>query len=97
MDVEGYEIKALPNMMKGKKILKNVRQIGIEIHTNRLKMMPETSIHKHMIYTLREMYQTFGFRLIHYRVNGFLGNGVPHAINYPLRYFKVFEAAFYKP
>ena len=81
--------------MEGEKILKNVKQIGLEIHTTSQSVKDlKESVYKHMIYNARKMYQEFGFSLINYTPNGCFGKKVKNG--YRSKYFALFEVVFYK-
>ena len=95
VDIEGSELTAIENWIESD-ALKNVQQMGIELHTG-IHTLPE---HR-QIYTLSKilmaikiMCQKYGFKLIHYEPNGCVGKKED---NKEREYFTYFEIVLYKP
>ena len=67
------EIKALPQLIKSK-VLKQVRQIGVEIHTGQeFKQSKIKSILKSLLSSYQKLHGKLGFRLAAYNPNLCIG------------------------
>ena len=75
LDVEGAEFLALPEMVKSG-VFKQIRQMGIEMHTGSRNLHNPKVIQKHLnssLMVFKELQETYGFRLIAYNANGCMG------------------------
>jgi len=95
LDVEGAEFFALPEMVKSG-VFKQIRQMGIEMHTGSRNLHNPKVIQKHLnssLMAFKELQETYGFRLIAYNANGCMGK------KYCLTrsYHNYHDLVFYKP
>merc|ERR1711983_248784 len=75
MDVEGAEFYALPEIVNSG-VFKQVRQIGIEMHTGSRNLPKKNMVKKHLNSSLnvfKTLQETYGFRLIAFNANGCMG------------------------
>jgi hypothetical protein len=75
-------------------VLKNVRQIGIELHTGPVHI-PNEKLHKaiyKLIQSLQQLYE-MGFRMVSYSPNGCMAKS--HDVE--RRYYSYFDIVLYKP
>ena len=93
VDVEASEIKAIPEWLESN-VLKNVKQIGIEMHTGKVHLTGEErpQIFKELLKSFLEFYQ-LGFSLISYSPNLCVSQSQDQ---YGARYYTYADIVFYK-
>jgi hypothetical protein len=94
MDVEGAELLALPEIVESG-VLKNVKQIGIEMHTGtpNLHKSKAKKIYNGLLKSFKTMQEDYGYRLIAYNANGCMGKKFcPER-----KYHSYHDLVFYKP
>ena len=94
VDVESSELSAIPEWLKTG-VLKNVRQLGIELHTGKVHLTREKrpDVLKQLLKSFLEMYK-LGFRLISYAPNLIVGKSQDPVDR---RYYTFADVVFYKP
>ena len=95
VDIEGAEFFALPEMVSSG-VFKNIRQMGIEMHTGSRNLPKQKQIIKQLnssLMVFKELQETYGFRMIAYNANGCMGK------KYCLTrsYHNYHDLVFYKP
>ena len=94
VDVESSEIKAIPEWLDSK-VLKNVNQIGIEMHTGKVHLTGEErpQVFRGLLKSFLEFYH-LGFRLISYSPNLCVSQTQDQ---YGARYYTYADIVFYRP
>ena len=92
VDVEGSELKAMRGWIESG-VLKNIRQIGIELHTGPVHLPGEkqTAMLTELVGVIRDLHKQ-GFRLISYNPNGCVGK----AQDPGKKYYTYFDVVFYR-
>lgn len=94
VDIEGSELKAIPTWLESD-VLKNVQQIGIELHTGKTAMRGNKQIGKtiyDVLMAIKLMQDKYGFKLIYYGTNGCVGK----ADDVEKKYYSYFDIVLYK-
>ena len=95
VDVESSELKAIPEWIKSG-ILKNIQQIGIELHTGQVHVkdhqIPQTL--SPVLKGVVQMCQDFGFKIIDYTPNGCVSKSQDKVEK---RFHTYFDIVLYKP
>lgn len=94
VDVEGSEIDAIPKWLDSG-VLKNVQQIGIELHTGPINIQPDKLDGKlrKLLVALQRMDKEYGFKLVSYNPNGCVGKSTDSQ----KRYYSYFDIVLFKP
>ena len=95
VDIESAELKAIPEWIESG-ILKNVRQIGIELHTGQLYVdkKDRPRVTKSLLKSMLQMYDDLGFRHVSYSPNTCVGKD---ADSLGKRYYTFMDIVLYKP
>ena len=95
VDVESSELSAIPTWTKSK-ILNNISQIGIELHTGdvHLKDYKIGQVLSEVLNSIKIMKSNFGFKIIDYTPNGCVGKSQDKLEK---RYHTYFDIVLYKP
>ncbi len=94
LDVHGEELSALQQVVSSG-ALNNVRQLGVTFYTGPKYLPRDKSAHTYfrLVRAFQEMFETLGFRLVHYAPDGCLGKAEdPRRV-----YYTNFDAVWYKP
>ena len=93
VDIESSEIKAIPQWIQSG-VLKNVRQIGIELHTGKtfFDRSGQAKAAKSLLKSLSELYD-LGFRYVSYAPNLFVDKSQDHGG----QYYTYIDILLYKP
>ena len=95
VDIEGSELTSIENWIKTD-ALKNVQQIGIELHTGIVHLQEHkiTDTLSKILKAIKIMCQKYGFKIIDYGPNGCVGKTGDKKEG---RYYTYFDIVLYKP
>jgi hypothetical protein len=95
VDVEGSELDSIPQWLTSD-VLRNVQQIGIELHTGPIHLKDSQLEEKfgNLLKSLQVMHDKYGFRMVSYNTNGCVGKAQDKLEG---RYYTYFDIVLYKP
>ena len=95
VDVESAELSSIPTWVKSK-ILNNIDQIGIELHTGSVHLKDHKigQVLGEILQSIQIMKRDFGFKIIDYTPNGCVGKSQDKIEK---RYHTYFDIVLYKP